>query len=224
MSVMPEDETSACATVVLPVTTVANDDDINDKLVVASDAETIMQVVGNMTEDDSEEEADMSMGSDTKGYVHSADQMACLDNPMSLTADGLMLPPEGAEGDAMENNGQIVVSHSGCDGSAVDEPQHVTLVTDMCNGGLTMETEQQVMMSAADLGNGVEGSVIRQQDGSIALVNTSGGVAPPLLLMAEQLSAAGGKYYIDCLFSVQTWGQIYVYLKVLKYFFQSICI
>ena len=45
MSMMPEDENS-CTTVVLPVTTVANDDGVSDKLVLASDAETIIQVAG----------------------------------------------------------------------------------------------------------------------------------------------------------------------------------
>ena len=151
-----------------------------------------------MAPQEDEDDADMSMESDTKEYDSSVDQMSCLENSMALTADGLMLPPEGADGDTMENSGQIIVSQSSCDGSAADEPQQVTLVTDMCSGGIAMETGQQVMISASDLGGSVGGSMVRQQDGSIALVNASGGVAPPLLLMAEQLSAAGGRCCVGC--------------------------
>ena len=193
MLTMPEDENAPCATIIVPMTTVANDDGcVSDKLVVASGAETIMQVVGGIVpdDDDDDDDADMSLGSDGKEYVDPVDHMSCLENPMSLTADGLMLPPEGAE-----NDGQIVASQSSCDGSSADELPRVTLVTDLCNGAITMETGDQVLMSPSDLNASIDGSMVRHADGSIALMNATG-VAPPLLLMAEQLSAAGGKCHV----------------------------
>ena len=193
MLTMPEDENAPCATIIVPVTTVANDGGGSDKLVVASDAETMMQVVGGIAPDD-DDDADMSLGSEGKEYVDPVDHMSCLENPMSLTADGLMLPPEVAE-----NSGQIIVSQSSCDGTSADELPRVTLVTDLCNGAIAMETGDQVLMSPSDLTS--SGSMVRHQDGSIALMNVAS-VAPPLLLMAEQLSAAGGKCRLE-LFNIQ---------------------